>query len=106
MTPPVVTPPTTGAPVPAAMIAVAAEIDGMTDQFMVSLDDDPTSKAKLSSALSALKGHLVAGNVPLCNEDVAIARGIIDSLDITNQIELAPVGLALDVVEKVLSTIK
>jgi hypothetical protein len=101
---PVTPPPET--PVPAAMVSVAGELDGMTTQFMSSLDDDATNQAKLAGALSGLKGHLLAGNVLLCQQDVTAAHGIIDSLDDDHQIGLAPIGLALDVVVDVLSTIK
>lgn len=98
-----VTPPVTEAPVPAAMVSVAGDLDAMTGQFMQSLDDDTDNQARLAGALSGLKGHLTAGNVLLCQQDVTAARGVIDSLDDSHKIELSPIGLALDVVLDVLS---
>ena len=98
-----VVPPVTEAPVPAAMVSVAGELDGMTGQFMQSLDDDAPNLEKLTGTLAGLKGHLIAGNVLLCQQDVTAAHGVIDSLDDTHQIALSPIGLALDVVIDVLS---
>jgi hypothetical protein len=88
------------------MVSVAGELDGMTEMFMQTLDDDAPNQAKLAGALSGLKGHLTAGNVLLCQQDVTAARGVIDSADAYHQIGLAPIGLALDVVVNVLNSIK
>ena len=100
------TPPVTEAPVPAAMVDVANDLDGMTSQFMVTLDDDAPTQAKLAGYLSGLKGHLIAGNALACQQDVTSAKGLIDSLDSWRQVELSPIEMALDVVLDVLAAIK
>jgi hypothetical protein len=95
--------PTTPA-VPAAMIAMAGDIDPMTEQFMPAVED-ATAKSNLQGLLTGLKGHLTAGNVVLCQQDVTSARGVLSSLSDDQQVGVAPIGMALDVVDGLLTSL-
>jgi hypothetical protein len=47
-----------------------------------------------------MKGHLRSGNTSLIQQDVTQARGIIGSLTYVQQVDVGPVTLALDVVQR------
>lgn len=101
-TPVTPTPVTPSPVVPAAMIEVGNLIEEMTDWALVSVDDTNT-RSNLQGILLGLKGHLLEGKVLLCQQDVTSARGVIGSLDDIQQVGLAPVGLALDIVDETLT---
>ena len=97
-------PPPVVKPVPAAMVSLAGSLDDMTQWFMQSFDDEAT-RTKFQDILSGLKGHLTSGNVTVCQQDVTAARGVLTSLSDVQQVETAPLGLALDAVQTTLDNV-
>jgi hypothetical protein len=96
-----ITPPPTEIPVPAAMVTVAGELDDMTQWWMSSIENQ-SELAKLQQTLTGLKAHLSAGNVVLCQQDITDTRGALAKLSEAQQVETAPIGVALDVVQSTL----
>ena len=91
-------------PTPAAMIEVAGSLDDMTQWWMPSIDDE-TQRNNLQQTLTTLKSHLNAGNILLCQQDVTDARGALSKLSEAQQVETAPVGVALDIVQSLLDNL-
>jgi hypothetical protein len=91
-------------PAPAAMIEVAGALDDMTEWWMPSVADE-TERNNLQQTLTSLKSHLNAGKILLCQQDVTDARGALSRLSEAQQVETAPVGVALDNVQSLLDNL-
>lgn len=96
-----ISPAPSATPIPAAMVNVANSLDDMTEWWMPSLQND-TERSKLQQILVGLKGHLNVGNLLNCKQDVTDARGALSRLSDAEQVETAPIGVALDVVQSAL----
>ena len=88
-------------PIPASMVNVANSLDDMTEWWMPSVED-VTERSNLQQILTGLKAHLNVGNSLLSQQDVTNARGALSRLSDSQQVETAPIGVALDIVQSAL----
>jgi hypothetical protein len=95
------TPPAPVAAVPAAMANVANSVDDMTEWWMPSIENE-SERSNLQQILTGLKSHLNVGNVLACQQEVSDARGALSRLSDSQQVETAPIGVALDIVQSAL----
>jgi hypothetical protein len=97
------TPETPATPAPLTPLGMIGEsLETETTAFLVGMHDD-TDRANLQAALNTLGVDLVANNVAASTKDLATCRGLIAAVDEGQQVELAPISLALDIVELALS---
>jgi hypothetical protein len=97
------TPETPATPAPTTPLGLlGASLETETTNFLPGMHDD-TARADLQAALNTLGVDLVANNVSASTKDLATCRGMIAVVDDVQQVELAPISLALDVVELALS---
>ena len=88
-------------PIPAPMVNVANSLDDMTSWWMPSVQSE-TDRSNIQQILTGLKAHLNVGNVLVCQQDVTDARGALSRLSDSQQVETAPIGVALDIVQSTL----
>ena len=85
------------------LATLGTSLDDMTGWSLMALPD-ANGKANIRRILSGLKGHLSSGRVDACQQDVTDARAILASLSGVQQVEAAPVGFALDVIQAALDS--
>ena len=90
---------TPASPTVSALVALAAELHDATDIFVLAVEDEAL-RVKLQVAINDLGDQLLAGKVEGSLAAVAQARTLLVNLDDISAIELAPVGLALDYIER------
>jgi hypothetical protein len=77
---------------------LADNLDDITGWSLVALTDGD-SKGRIVGLLNGLKGHLAAGKIAVCQQDVTDARAWFASLTEVQQTELGAIGVTLDVVQ-------
>jgi hypothetical protein len=82
-----------------ALVPLAAELHDAADIFAQGVED-ATLRGKAESAVNRLADELLTGKVAPSRAALAQARSLIASLDDIEAIELDPVALALDYVER------
>ena len=82
-----------------ALVPLAAELHDAADVFAQGVED-PTLRSKSESAVNLLADQLLTGRVAPSRAALAQARSLIASLNDVDAIELDPVALALDYVER------
>lgn len=95
-------PSTPTTPTVSALVALAAELHDAADIFVQAVEDE-TVRTKMSVAINDLGTQLLAGNADGSRVALATARALFANLDDISAIELAPVGLALDYIERKLN---
>ena len=95
-------PATPTTPTVSALVALAAELHDAADIFVQAVEDE-TVRTKMSVAINDLGTQLLAGNADGSRVALATARALFANLDDISAIELAPVGLALDYIERKLN---
>jgi hypothetical protein len=95
-------PSTPTTPTVSALVALAAELHDAADMFVQAVEDE-TIRTKMSVAINDLGTQLLAGNADGSRAALATARALFANLDDISAIELAPVGLALDYIERKLN---
>ncbi len=81
------------------LAVLAAELHDAADVFAQGVADTPL-RGKAELAVNHLADELLAGKVSSSRAAIAQARSLIANSDAIQAIELAPVGLALDYVER------
>ena len=97
-------PSTPTAPTVNALVALAAELHDASDMFVSAVEDEAL-RTKMTVAINDLGVQLLAGNADGSRTALAQARALFVNLDDISAIELAPVGLALDYIERKLNEI-
>jgi ABC-type glycerol-3-phosphate transport system substrate-binding protein len=95
-------PSTPTTPTVSALVALAAELHDAADIFVQAVEDE-TIRTKMSVAINDLGTQLLAGNADGSRVALATARALFANLDDISAVELAPVGLALDYIERKLN---
>jgi hypothetical protein len=83
------------------LASLGNSLDDMTGWSLATLQDN-NQRGNIVGVLNGMKGHLKSGNTSLIQQDVTQARGILTSLTDVQQVELGPVTLTLDIVQKAL----
>jgi hypothetical protein len=96
--------PTPTSPTVSALVALAAELHDASDMFVSAVEDEAL-RTKMTVAINDLGVQLLAGNADGSRAALAQARTLFANLDDISAIELAPVGLALDYIERKLNEI-
>jgi hypothetical protein len=86
------------------LAVLAAELHDAADVFDQGVADT-TVRGQAESAVNRLADQLLAGKVAGSRAALAQARSLLASLDAISAIELAPVGLALDYIERRMNAI-
>ena len=97
-------PSTPTTPTVSALVALAAELHDASDLFVDAVEDEAL-RTKMTVAINDLGTQLLAGNADGSRAALATARAMFANLDDISSIELAPVGLALDYIERKLNEI-
>jgi hypothetical protein len=80
---------------------LASDMATMTDWALVDFPD-ARGRTNVVGLLQSLKGHLAAGKIEACQEDVNTLRSFLGTLTENEQVELGGIGVTLDVVENAL----
>ena len=80
---------------------LASDMETMTDWSLVDFPD-ARGRTNIVGILQSLKGHLTAGKIAACQEDVNTLRNFLGTLTENEQVELGGIGVTLDVVENAL----
>lgn len=91
-------------PTVSALVALAAELHDAADIFVLAVEDEAL-RTKMQVAINDLGDQLLAGKADGARVALTQARALLDNLDAISAIELAPVGLALDYIERRLNEI-
>ena len=97
-------PSTPTAPTVSALVALAAELHDASDIFVSAVEDEAL-RTKMTVAINDLGVQLLAGNADGSRAALAQARALFVNLDDISAIELGPVSLALDYIERKLNEI-
>ena len=81
------------------LVVLAGELHDAADLF-VARSENIERRADVKSALDHLAEAFAAGNVTESSSALARARSVLANMDQITAIELAPVGLALDYIER------
>jgi hypothetical protein len=82
-----------------ALAVLAAELHDAADVYTQGVADAPL-RGQAELAINRLADQLLAGKVAPSRAALAQARSLLANLDDVSAIELAPVGLALDYIER------
>lgn len=80
---------------------LASDMETMTDWTLVDFPD-ARGRTNVVGLLQSLKGHLTAGKIEACQEDVNTIRNFLGTLTENEQVELGGIGVTLDVIENAL----
>lgn len=80
---------------------LASDMETMTDWTLVDFPD-ARGRTNIVGILQSLKGHLTAGKIDACQDDVNTLRSFLGTLTENEQVELGGIGLTLDVIENAL----
>ena len=86
------------------LAVLAAELHDAADVFAQGVADAPL-RGQAQLAINRLADQLLAGKVAQSRAALAQARSLLASVDAISAIELAPVGLALDYIERRMNAI-
>jgi len=92
------------APTVAGLAVLSAELHTATDGFAQG-ERSKAVRKQMVSAIKALGDEFLAGRVVESRAAIACIRSLLASLDEVSAIELAPVGLAVDYVERRMNAI-
>lgn len=86
-------------PTVSGLAVLAAELHDATDVFVQGVEDKAL-RGRVELAVNCLADQLLAGRVAWSREALAQARSLLANLDDISAIELTPVDLALDYIER------
>ncbi len=80
---------------------LSSSLDDMTSWSLASLPEGE-GRVKIVGILNGLRGHLKSGKIAASQQDLADARGFLESLSDRERIELGAVGVTLDLIQSAL----
>jgi len=80
---------------------LSSSLDDMTGWSIASLPEGE-GRVKIVGILNGLRGHLKSGKIAASQQDLADARGFLESLSDRERIELGAVGVTLDLIQSAL----
>jgi hypothetical protein len=80
------------------LASLSDNMDDFTGWSLVALPDGK-GKTNIVGVLNGLKGHLKAGKLAMCQQDVTDARSWFASLSEQEQTEVGAIGVALDLIQ-------